>query len=175
MPTKSRPNSGFIQGRLFTSIIGLTALVALLYFGATWGREYYKIQMCQTCTDRMFLIEDAKEKFRVSHPGGKPDMYSDLLAYLPFTGFPMCPWGGKYENELALDKKVTCSLNGDPVYEPSTPGVDLRRNGYMDLAKKRKSVSLFDYLYDKASWKNSDRDPLAKDEKQRKKLFGSPD
>lgn len=153
-----------------TTILGVTLVLAALYFGSTWGKEYYRVKMGQTCTERMFLIEEAKKKYR-AQSSGNPSRYSDLLPFLPFTGFPMCPWGGKYEHELDLDHPVTCTLNGDKNYEPATPGINPKRNGYMDLAVKRKTVTLFDYFYNKANWKGTDKDPLADDPKSKKSLF----
>jgi len=120
----------------------------------------------------MFLIEEAKKKFAAEFPGRHPDTHSELLAYLPFTGFPMCPWGGEYNNKLTLDAVVTCSLNGNEEYEPETPGVDPLRNGYMDLAKEGEGVTIFDFFHRKFTWKDTKKDPLSKKDTKRKALFG---
>jgi hypothetical protein len=159
--------------RIITRLLGLTIIVCLTVFGTMWGREYYMIKMCQTCTERMWLIEEAKQKFSKDFPHRSPDTHSELMAYLPFTGFPMCPWGGEYSNKLSLKEVVTCSLNGNKEYEPETPGVDPNFNGYMDLGQEPEAVKFFDFFYNKMSWQNTKKDPLSKkkDEK-RKKLFG---
>jgi hypothetical protein len=120
----------------------------------------------------MYLIEEAKRKFAAEFPGRNPDTHSELLAYLPFTGFPMCPWGGEFSNKLDIDTQVTCSLNGNKDYEPETPGVDLMANGYMDLAQDAQAITIFDFFHRKFSWKDTKKDPLSKEEIKRKSLFG---
>ena len=166
MTTPEKEQAGFIQGRLFLSILGVVALTAGIYFGTIWGKEFYKIKMCETCTERMWLIEAAKKKYS-ANGHGKVSRYSELLPYLPFTGFPMCPFGGRYENELDLDKPVACTLNGNPDYEPKTPGIPLARNGYMDLAGKPKAVSFFDFFVTKAQKKQVD------EKKKKSSLFSN--
>jgi flagellar hook-associated protein FlgK len=121
----------------------------------------------------MWLIEEAKQKFSKDFPGKKPDTYSELLAYIPFTGFPMCPYGGEYQNCLSLDQKTACTLNGDPQYEPETPGTDLKKNGFMDLAKKRDSVTFYEFFHDRISWVGTEKDPMKSENKQKKQLFGT--
>lgn len=159
--------------RIIVNLFWFSFCLAGLYYGGIWGREYYKIKMAETCTQRMWLIEEAKQKFTKDFPHSKPDTYSELLAYIPFTGFPMCPYGGEYDNCLSLDKKTSCTLNGNPEYEPNTPGVDLKRNGYMDVEKKRDSVTLFEFFHNRVSWKDTEKDPLSSKEKRKKELFGT--
>jgi hypothetical protein len=158
--------------RIITRLFWFLSLGSLIIFGTLWGREYYIVKMCEQCTERMFLIEEAKKKFAAEFPGRHPDTHSELLAYLPFTGFPMCPWGGEYNNKLTLDAVVTCSLNGNEEYEPETPGVDPLRNGYMDLAKEGEGVTIFDFFHRKFTWKDTKKDPLSKKDTKRKALFG---
>lgn len=122
-------------------------MAAALYYGTEWGREYYKIKMGEMCSERMWLIENAKTKYKqrfgeqavINH-------YSDLLPFLPNTGFPMCPWGGEYANRLDANKQVTCSLNGKSEYEPETPGVNPMANGYQDLAVAQKAMGLYEFF-----------------------------
>jgi hypothetical protein len=159
--------------RFIVTIFWIGLSVAVLYYGSIWGREYYKIKMAETCTQRMWLIEEAKQKFAKDFPHRNPDTHSELLAYIPFTGFPMCPYGGEFGNCLTLENKTTCSLNGDPEYEPNTPGVDLKRNGFMDLEKKRDSVTFYEFFHDRVSWKDTEKDPLSAKEKKKKALFGT--
>jgi hypothetical protein len=157
--------------RFLVNLFWLALGLATLYYGSIWGREYYKIKMAETCTQRMWLIEEAKQKFAKDFPGRKPDAYSDLLAYIPFTGFPMCPYGGEYENCLSLEEKTSCNLNGNPQYEPNTPKLNAKRNGFMDLESKRNSVTFFEFFHDRVTWKDTEKDPLSSSEKKKKELF----
>ena len=150
------------------------------YFGIVYGKEYYKIKMAQTCTDRLRMIENAKRKFQQTTPYRNADSYSDLLPFIPMPGFPMCPHGGKYYDELDVTKPTQCTFNGLPEYEPDTPGVDPKRNGYNDLAPVKgqdkgvseKGVSLYEFFHDKLKWKGTDKDPLKSQKESEKKLFG---
>jgi hypothetical protein len=81
----------------------------------------------------MKAIQEAKMKFRERYPKSTPSKYYELLPYLKFTGFPMCPWGGTYTQELSLTLPVQCSCNGDPTKEPDTPLTELKKNGFCDL------------------------------------------
>lgn len=157
--------------RIIRTLTLLTLLTAGTYFGVNYGKEYYKIKMGQTCSERMWLIEMAKEKFKKANPGKQPQLYIDLLPHLPFTGFPMCPWGGNYTNTLSLNKQVECSLNGNPNYEPNTPHLDPKKNGYMDLHQKRKAVTFFEFMYEKITWQNTEKDPLKKQKEKYKDIF----
>lgn len=160
--------------RLIVRLLWFSLAFASLYYGSKYGREYYKIKMADTCTQRMWLIEEAKEKFKRDHAGGNPTAFSDLITYIPFTGFPTCPYGGDFDNCLNLDEKTSCKLNGNPAYEPSTPGIDPKKNGYMDLAKKRDAVTIFEFFNNQASWKNTFKDPLKDSrDKKKKELFGT--
>lgn len=139
MANSIRPNpgeSGFIRGRLFVTLLSLILALAVLHYGSLWGKEFYKVKMGETCSERMQLIEAAKAKYRKRYGGGVIQHYGDLLPFLPYTGFPMCPWGGEYSNTLNVGTPVTCSLNGQPDYEPMTPGLNPMANGYQDLAPK---------------------------------------
>jgi hypothetical protein len=157
---KTPRNRGFIRGRLFLTVMATAAAFAALYYGSKWGREFYKIKMGETCTERMWLIEEAKQKYRKAHGGSSsPRRYSELLPYLPFTGFPMCPWGGEFKHALDLNRPVECSLNGNPKYEPDTPGKNPLRNGYMDLAEGRKATSLVDFLLQKNKQETHKKNP----------------
>lgn len=153
---------GFIRvGRGFIFLIGFVIIIALSYFGTTWGREYYILKMGKTCSERMWLIETAKEKYRkkTGQKRGKVDTYAELLPFLPFTGFPMCPWGGEYQDKLDLDKKVSCPCNGKPEYEPknSPEGTNLMFNGYNDLGTIPESIPLNDFLLEKAHLKKKEK------------------
>lgn len=159
--------------RFIVNIFWFGLTLAVLYYGGIWGREYYKIKMAQTCTQRMWLIEEAKQKFMRDFPGRSVDTYSELLAYIPFTGFPMCPYGGEYQNSLDISKKTTCTLNGNPEYEPNTPGVDPKKNGFMDVEKKRDGVTFYEFFHDRISWKDTEKDPLTPKDKKKKELFGT--
>jgi hypothetical protein len=148
------------------------------YFGVVYGKEYYKVKMAETCTDRLRMIETAKRKFQQTTPYRNADSYSDLLPFIPFTGFPMCPHGGKYVDELDVSKETRCTCNGVPEFEPDTPGVDPMKNGYNDLAQPagktapKAGVSIYDFFHNKLSWKGTDKDPLKKQKESEKKLFG---
>jgi hypothetical protein len=146
MRRSSRSHAGFLRARLFQNIFLITSIFVLTHFGIKFAKEYYKIQKCETCTARMRSIETAKKQFKAIYSSTIPDGWNDLLPFLPNKSIPECPWGGKYEHALDLKKQVTCSLNGNPEYEPSTPGIPLTQNGYMDLATPPKALSLRDLL-----------------------------
>jgi hypothetical protein len=163
-PNKHRSKThkpGFIRSRGFITIASLVVISVLTYLGSTWGREYYILKMGQTCSERMWLIERGKEKYReaTGRKTGKIDTYAELLPYLEFTGFPVCPWGGEFEHKLDLDKKVESPFNGKPDYEPKvTPdGVNIMTNGYNDLGEIPEGVTLIDFLHKKTTnWGKSD-------------------
>lgn len=167
-----KSQNGFIRGRFFVGLMWLAIGTAVLYYGTKWGKEYYKVKMGQTCSDRMWLIEDAKNKFKAQFgPSATVTHYSDLLPFIPFTGFPMCPWGGEYEHKLDVNIPVSCPLNGLAEYEPDTPGRNPLRNGYQDLAGKNTGVTFFQFMHEKATWKGTDKDPNAPAKKKKSGLF----
>jgi hypothetical protein len=130
------------------TIIIAGVLGYLLYQGGNWGREFYKIKMCEQCTQNLREIEEAKAKFRRDHPSELQANYTDLKPYMQGVGIPTCPWGGDYINVTNLDQEVTCSLNGKQEFEPATPGYPLKENGYMDLAPKAKVNTYTSYVYE---------------------------
>ena len=145
---RSKPNeAGFIRGRLIMTILWVAVGTTLLYYGTKYGREYYKVKMSETCSERMWIIEKAKEKFKKRFGAqSNIESYAELLPFLPYAGLPMCPWGGEYQNVLDLNKQVTCPLNGKAEYEPVTPGENPLANGYQDLAKPQQAMGLAEFF-----------------------------
>ena len=158
MRQSSQHQAGFIRGRLIQTILLLTGFFLLTHYGIQSAREYCKIQKCETCTARMWSIETAKKKYKAIYTTTSPDSWTDLLPFLPNKSIPECPWGGKYENVLNLKQRVTCSLNGNPKYEPKTPGISLTQNGYMDVAKPPQTVTIADFLLRKVPTRNTPKE-----------------
>jgi hypothetical protein len=173
MHNKTNNQSGFLdffQGRFFITLVFVAALTALMYYGTAYGREYYKIKMSETCSERMWIIENAKAKYISKHGAAAIGHYSDLLPYLPFGGFPMCPWGGTYENMISTTEQVTCTKNGDPDCEPNTPGENPLANGYQDLAKPQQAMGLYEFFNRKrADGATTDSTPAPP---KKSKMFG---
>lgn len=107
-------------------------LTPCLGVGAIWLSEYHKISLGRECHRNLETLEEAKKKFEQKYPGAKPLHYADIYKLLPH-GFPTCPWGGAYTNELNLDACAECSMNGNPKTEPDTPRTNPKQNGFCDL------------------------------------------
>jgi hypothetical protein len=144
----------------------------VFYISVTWGNEYHLVSAGQECANRMADIEKAKAEFMRKNPGATPSSYADILPYLPYTGVPLCPLGGRYEHELDAHHLCTCSLNGNPSYEPPTT-MDPLKNGYHDLAVKREKINILEFLSYKIQGvlQGKTIDPNLEKEKIRKNIF----
>ena len=140
--TPLNKESGILYSPLVRKLTLITLITTITYVGSVYLSQYHKISLGRTCKHRMQTIEAAKQKFRAENPYSIPTKYSDLLPHLKFTGFPMCPWGGIYSNELSLTNKVECSVNGNPEKEPNTPRTNPKKNGYCDLEPEGKTITI---------------------------------
>jgi len=125
-------------------IILVLFITLLLWWAIPLGIRYWRIADAEECSKRMHTIEIAKQKYvaETGIPNPKnPSKYLELLPFLPYKNMPVCPNGGKYQNELDLYKQVECRCNGQKEYEPNTPFAALSRNGYHDLQRPSDYIS----------------------------------
>jgi hypothetical protein len=134
-------------------------LTPCLGVGAIWLSEYHKIYLGRQCHKNLKTIEEAKKKFEQQYPGAKPLQYSDIYKLLP-SGFPACPWGGTYTNEIDLQACAECSMNGNPKTEPDTPRTNPKQNGFCDLEPEGATRTILTKIWNKIlQWTGSKKTP----------------
>jgi hypothetical protein len=124
-------------------------LSALLWLGVPSAKEAMRTYDGIRCHENMVYIEKGKAAYiqTLTKSMGanpvmprNPDRYIELIPYMPLKNIPECPSGKPYLGVLDLNTRVSCQINGQADYEPTTPGVNPAYNGYHDQYNVAKAL-----------------------------------
>lgn len=95
--------------------------------------DYFKRTNGLSCANNLKNIQAAKDSWIREYPETTTIPNTEALVSFLKMPLPTCPQGGSYLHLLDCTQRASCSVNGNPGYEPND-AIPLDENGYHDMA-----------------------------------------